>query len=80
MNQFETLRQDLHENYGHEYTAAEIDAKLDEVIAKHTKRRNSMNSCRFWWSVRCATTSVLTACTYDLPPVPIMRWPKPQRN
>ena len=27
MNQFETLRQDLHENYGHEYTAAEIDAK-----------------------------------------------------
>ena len=34
MNQFETLRQDLHENYGHEYTAAEIDAKLDEVIAK----------------------------------------------
>ena len=38
MNQFETLRQDLHENYGHEYTAAEIDAKLDEVIAKHTKK------------------------------------------
>lgn len=36
MNQFETLRHDLHTKYGHGYTRAEIDTKLDEVIAKHT--------------------------------------------
>ena len=36
MNQFETLRHDLHTKYGHGYTRADIDAKLDEVIAKHT--------------------------------------------
>lgn len=36
MNQFETLRHDLHTKYGHGYTRAEIDTKLDEVITKHT--------------------------------------------
>ena len=38
MNQFETLRHDLHTKYGHGYTRADIDAKLDEVIAKHTAK------------------------------------------
>lgn len=32
----ETLRTDLHEAYGHSFKAEEIDAKLDEVVARHT--------------------------------------------
>lgn len=35
-SRFDTLRQDLHEAYGHTYSAQEIDETLDRVIAKHT--------------------------------------------
>lgn len=35
---FDTLRKDLHAAFGHAHSAAEIDAKLDEVIAKHSAR------------------------------------------
>ncbi|MDO5033133.1 three-helix bundle dimerization domain-containing protein [Corynebacterium sp.] len=34
---FDTLRADLHADYGHEYTAAEIDSFLDATIARHTE-------------------------------------------
>lgn len=33
---FDTIRKDLHASYGQSYSAEEIDAKLDEVIARHT--------------------------------------------
>ena len=33
---FATIREDLHNAFGHKYSAADIDAKLDEVIAKHS--------------------------------------------
>lgn len=32
---FDTLRQDLHADYGHEYTAQEIDSILDATIERH---------------------------------------------
>lgn len=37
-SRFETLRQDLHEAYGHAHDSKTIDAKLDEVIAKHQSK------------------------------------------
>jgi len=37
-SRFETLRQDLHEAYGHAHTAQTINAKLDEIIAKHKSK------------------------------------------
>lgn len=36
-NALDTLRKDLHESYGHSFSAEEIDSKLDEVIARHLK-------------------------------------------
>ena len=32
---FDTLRQDLHADYGHEYTEQEIDSILDATIERH---------------------------------------------
>lgn len=37
-SRFETLRQDLHEAYGHAHDAKAIDAKLDEIIEKHKSK------------------------------------------
>lgn len=34
---FDVIREDLHQAYGHEYSAAEINRKTDEVIAKHSQ-------------------------------------------
>ena len=34
---FDVIREDLHQAYGHEYSAAEINRKADEVIAKHSQ-------------------------------------------
>lgn len=37
---FDVIREDLHRAYGHEYSAAEINRKTDEVIAKHSQSAN----------------------------------------
>src|SRR5690625_7781865 len=37
-SRFETLRQDLHEAYGHAHDAKTINAKLDEIITKHKSK------------------------------------------
>lgn len=35
---FETIREDLHRKFDHRYDPEQIDAKLDEVIERHTSR------------------------------------------